>query len=465
MIPVVVFALSVTVLVVVANIRGNLFQSSLLSDETGVTIGSGSLFHAPALFGSGSDLQEFPVFTERTETYLDGILGENRSNTPGFYFPHIYSFAESGKGLVNIAFAPSEELMVEKSIRLEVFYPSRVMQYVGEPIVTSSGMTMTVDAVSQPNQLIIEMIPGEGTVWQFDEGIDPFIALPMVVQVEELLPNTGLQLRLTNAEHVGFDNSVASLGYVQAPVDIMYYAPEIPAGDRGVLTGEVRVPGQRGVLTMELPGRAAAPTEVTNTAPTSGSVSTAISTTVQAFRLPVVTQDQTRISPPLIREKSRENVFVYLSITDPDGMEDIQTVEMDLSSFGLAARAPLVQVSTGPKYSVYGGNFILPDDVMSRSAPYEIPYTITDGGSNVVKGSLPFVVRSPATEGTVTTTTTLNTDTGAITGVSLLDETPVGASAMPQTTNVDIETDLNGDGKVDNTDLAIYLFTFNLDRD
>lgn len=479
MIPVVVFALSVTVLVIVASVRGNLFQSSLLSND-GVTVGSGSLFSAPSLVhaGSGVDLKEFPIYSERTQVYRTALLGENNNNNIGFYFPNIYRIDKAGQGLINIAFKPGTDVMVQKSLRLTLSYPGKVMKYVGEPIVSSSGATITVDAVSQPNQMTIELMPTEGVVWDFNSEVNPFISLPMeVMNTDTLLPNTGLQLRIERAEHVAFDNTVTTWPYALAPVDILYYSPTSTGTTRPMPTSEVRMPTERGVLTIEnKPAPEQPATEGVQSASTTTTtpVTTTNSAGVQAFRMPLLTQDQTRISPPLIREKSRETVFVYLSVTDPDGQSDIKAVEMNLSSFGLASRVPLVQVSTGPKYSVYGASFVLPDSVVASNTPYEIPYMVTDGGSNVLQGTLKFTVH-PAS-GNAPTTASGITPAPATTGTagtSLLGQpssTMMTGNAGSSSTTTDrpeglnIETDLNGDGKVDEKDLSIYLFTYNLDH-
>lgn len=478
MIPVLIFAFSVTILVVVASIRGNLFQASLLSGDE-IQVGSGSTFTAPSLATStGVALQEFPIFSERTSVYRSALLGSEETNNVGFYFPSIYRFEDAGSGLISLAFKPGTDVLVEKSLRLTLSYPGKVMKYVGETSATSSGATLTVDN-TQPNVLVVELTPAQGVVWRFNQEVSPFLQLPMAIEnTGQLLPTSGLQLRITNVEHIGFDNTITPWPFAQAPVDILYYTPAGDPTSRRVPTSEARVPGQeeRGVLTMEMkaaPAKPANETSNVNTNTATG-VQTAGTATaqagVQAFRMPLVTQDQTRVSPPLIREKSRETVFVYLSVADPDGQNDIKAVEMNLTGFGLAARVPLVQVSTGPKYSVFGGSFVLPDSVTSRAEPYEIPYTITDGGSNVLQGALKFVIRAALTEGQATTVTGLGSSTaGGVTGASLLNETSGNNNTRTNTSGrpdaLDIETDLNGDGKVDQTDLSIYLFTFNLDRD
>ncbi|PIV90565.1 hypothetical protein COW46_01965 [Candidatus Gracilibacteria bacterium CG17_big_fil_post_rev_8_21_14_2_50_48_13] len=473
MIPVLIFAASLTVLVVVASIRGTLFQASLLSDGNGVTVGSGASFGANALIalgGTGSELLEFPIYTERTEAYRTALnaAGENK----GFFFPSIYAFEKPGAGLITLAFRPDTPIIVEKNMRLSISYPSKVMRYAGERQVTASGATIVVDTTSQPNELSLEIMPSNGAVWNMAEEINPFLSLPMEVLDTPLLPNTGLQLKVTNAEITSFDNSVTAIPFNTAPVDILYFRPTNGETTRASLTTEVRVSNpatERGVLTMEMKDTAPEPTfipdPVRKPAANTNNNSSVSAGTAQAFRMPLLTQDQTRVSPPLIREKSRETVYVYLSVTDPDGMDDIKTVEMDLSNFGLAPRIPLAMVSTGPKYSVYGGSFALPDSVISRDLPYEIPYMVMDGGSNVLQGALKFVVR-PAASGTVSTTGTTAPSSLAPLGTSLLG-TPLSTERSTTGTRpsaIDIETDLNGDGKVDNTDLSIYLFTFNLDR-
>lgn len=475
MVPVLIFALSVTILVIVASVRGNLFQASLLTGDGGVTVGSGSLFTAPSLAsGTGSSLTEFPIFQERTKVYRTALLGEDESNKIGFYFPHIYTFNSAGEGLVAVAFKPDTDLLVQKSLRLTMTYPGKVMKYTGETMVSGSGSTITVDT-SQQNTLIVELTPNQGQVLSFDSEVSPFLTLPMqVTNVNSLLPNTGLQLRIINAESVSFDNTTSKVAYAAAPVDILYYTPAEDVTTRRIPTSEARLPTERGVLTMEMKPTPTRPDNEPVSSTTTTGVQSAGTTTpttngnanIQAFRTPIVTQDQTRVSPPLIREKSRETVYVYLSVTDSDGQSDIQAVEMDLSGFGLANRVPLVQTSTGPKYTVFGGSFILPDSVTARTQAYDIPYKITDGGSNVVQGSLKFVVRPALTEDDATTATGVNTNLmGGVTGASLLNTNSNTTKKSGLPSNLDIETDLNGDGKVDDTDLSIYLFTFNLERD
>lgn len=478
MIPVLIFAASITVLVIVASVRGTLFQASLLSDGSGVSVGSGTTFGPDvlvALGGTGSTLREFPVFAERSEAYRTAMTAAGAQK--GFYFPTIYSFEQPGAGLVALAFHPTQELMVEKNMRLVISYPSKVMRYAGEKQVTASGARITVDTTSTPNEIAMEFVPTEGTVWNLAGDMNPFLTLPMEILDTPLIPNTGLQLKVVRAELTSFDNSVASIPSSSAPVDILHFRPSNTAERRGSLTTEVRVSSpatERGVLTMEMKSNAAAPTFIPDPVKrpqnTNTNASPVAAGTAQAFRMPLLTQDQTRVSPPLIREKSRETVFVYLSVTDPDGMDDIKTVEMNLANFGLASRIPLVQVSTGPKYSVYGGSFVLPDSVITRELPYEIPYMVMDGGSNVLQGALKFVVRPAGTNGGTTQTggVSAGSTTGsAPTGVSLLGTPLAGerADATNRPATLDVETDLNGDGKVDDTDLAIYLFTFHLDRD
>lgn len=482
MVPVLIFAVSVTAVALAAGFRGNFFQASLLS-ETSISVESGSQLRAPSLVDpSSGELSEFPIFEERSMVYRAALEG---NKALGLYFPSIYRFEEASEGLITVGFRPEKDVMIEKSLRLTISYPGQMMDYAGVTTASSSGATMTVD-ISQPNLLIVELMPTTGQVLRYSEEIPAFLQLPMRTKnTNRLVPNNSLQMRITNVEHVTFGNTTEEWPFYRPAVELIYYTPATTSDTRPVLTGEPRPTEERGVLTMELretnpsANENGTPIDQTNTTVAVEGTTTTASTSngtsnpsypagdVQAFRMPLVTQDQTRISPPLIRAQSGETVYVYISATDPDGQDDIKSVEMDLSIFGLASRVPLVQTNTGPKYSIFGGSFILPDAVVAQTAPYQIPYSIMDGGSNYLKGTLQFVVRPSLDAQSATVSTALGTQSlgsSSLGGVSLLDQqvTPTKSRSSSVT---DIETDLNGDGKVDDTDLAIYLFTFQMNKD
>ncbi len=496
-----------TTLLFVFSLQGNL-QSSLLNDSSFTAVESGAQLPSVST-GTGALFDPFPVFEERDATYRENVLG-NSSEGVGLYFSHVYRVSSDrvadGGGSVDIAFDVRRDFTFEQGIEFVVEYPGDVMEYKGAKLVGNEYGTFVIETNRGDGILFIQFLPAEGLQLFAYQELDPFLRLPFsFTNVGRIDFNLPLLMKIRDGVKTTNTLQEEAVPSFEGSADVLYFESRLEGAEgetvRDVFTGEDalsadeladQLEDQRNQPTIEIPQ----PPQVTTTG-TSGTISS-------NDARPEVTADATRITPASVRQGSNTNVTVTLSISDQEGAESLRSVQMDLSSLGLSSDRSMVQVSTGPLYTVYATSFTLPASAVASAVPYSLPYRIVDAGGNELTGALSFRVDEPLpglpqvigsqTSGTTTGTSTTSTTTGStgattgstvgsvtgtstttgtssVTGTSGIISTPIvtqpttpvyssttNALVPSNSTTVKIiDVDVNGDGVVDGDDLELFL--------
>ncbi len=483
----------VLILLFVVSLRGS-FQSSLLDDNSYTAITK--IDDLPQLTGSGATFAPFEVYSERDGNYKINIDAQKSKGNLGFYFSHIYKVtservAATNGGSIDVAFHTTSEINFERRIIFTVAYPSDVMTYAGGTVVSNDLATITAEATKRPGFIDFEILPREGKKLFIGADINPLMRIPFtftnVGKIDQAKP---LLFSISGAKKEKDNLNFEDLPFFNRPVDVLYFEGSVLNNgiieNRGVITGEVikttaereaELKRQRDLLTIEVaqPKPLLTPADVTNiigTVPT-GTTIPITTTALPKNSKPEVTSDQTKISPSSVVEGSGETVFVYLSVRDADGVDDIRQVSIDLSNFGMERDRALILVDTGPKYSLYATSFVMPMSLKSTGIATSIPYLVLDKSNNRTEGALsllikPAPVASVVTQPTIPTYTYTPTTTSqptfpvttTVPSTPRVTTSPSSSSSVLRTSGTKamvIEMDLDGNGVVDANDLALFM--------
>ena len=486
----------VLILLFVVSLRGS-FQSSLLDDKsyTAVT----QMNDLPGLTGTGATFAPFEVYTDRDSIYKTNIDAQKAKGNVGFYFSHIYKVTServsaTNGGSIDVAFHTTSEINFERRITFSVSYPADIMTYAGGTMVANDFATITAEASKRPGFIDFEILPREGKKLFIGADINPLIRIPFtftnVAKVDQAKP---ILLSISDAKKEKDNLTFENLPYFARPVDVLYFEGSALVGgvieNRGIITGEVikttaqreaELKRQRDLLTIEVaqPKPLLTPGDVNSIVGTisTGSVVPVTTTALPKNSKPEVTADQTKISPSSVVEGSGDTVFVYLSVRDADGVDDIRQVSIDLSSFGMEKDRALIMVDTGPKYSLYATSFAMSKSLKSTGIALSIPYLVLDKSNNRTEGALSFLIKpAPApvsvpvitqpvvptyTAPTTTFQPTIPATTYVPTTPRTTSPTATSSSSVLRTSGTKamvIEMDLDGNGVVDANDLALFM--------
>lgn len=430
-IPLIIFAISATVLLSIIGIRSNIFQSSLIQSGSGDTLST-----------STGDLMTATVDDATDITYRTTLLNRYQG-TPGIYFPHVYKLPEIGSRVdVPVAYLGKTPLVFSSQLTFTLSYPT-YLSYVGETSYTTDNAVVSVENNPDNRSLTYTLTSLQQEPTILPQDVSAIVYMPFNVS-SDTATNGKHVFALQDAytldvagqkEQVDFASEVVGLF-----TDVTLQgqpADQSNGSSREVITGEAN----RGVVTAEPQlGNSNGNTNGISTAPTEHTPTTNQAETTKAASKPIVTVDQTRVSPKQVVEGSEDTVFVYVSVSDVKGPENIQAVLLDLSSFGLGEHVPMVLLEKDGDYHVYATSFIMPKDVVAATEPKTITYDVVNKDGLSTKGELLLqVVAAESSSGNDNVNSSVDTTSTSSTEASI------------------VNIDLNNDGVVNSDDLELFL--------
>lgn len=448
LLPVLLFAFSATLLLLIVSLQGNFFKSSLIENTP-----TASGFEMPSLVSSGEVLGSLTLDDARTRMYRANIMASvEQGKGLGVYFPSIYSTnVQSGSFVLPLAYEATTERPFGKSMEINISYPSSFLSYTGASSVSNNFGTLTVDSQTRQNALSFVFTPSaSGTV--LPANMPSFLAIPFTVKSGVELSQSAA-FAIESVAMVELDGSMSSMPFVKGNNSLVSFTglsnPNTngrPVMTRPVVTAEVRTNMNSNATTV-----------VPNT--NTNMVTTPVQPVQPVNRRPYVTADQTRVSPGSVREGSGDTIFVYVSVADPDGHGDVRSVLANLTEFGFGSSTPLLKIETTPTYAVYATSFVLQNTVRGSDLPKSIPFTITDTANNMAMGTLTVVVKGQQATTSVTTvqpTTTNPVQTQTPTQTST-PRTNANTNTSISSPSSSFAADFDGDGDVDSNDLKTYI--------
>jgi len=498
--PIILAVIGITLVIFFVSFQSGGNLSSSLLEEQGFT--PLSTVELPTASSTGTIVQEFDVLEDRTASLRGNIQAIKDSGTDlGFYIPTIYRVpsarVSAGGGSVSIGLHTTTQFPLERGLRFTLQYPDEVMSYAGPTTLTNPTGQFVFEGQQRPGEVDVQFVPNADlNLFTFDE-VTPFVSLPFqFTNPGKIDLRRPLLLSIVRAERDLNNLTSEPFPFFARPVDALYFESRLQEGedinrdvvtdtvipdaddrqeqldiDREVPTIEVPQvePEQPAVVTppvvtppVTTPPVVTPPVTTPSTTGTIGTSGTGVVTPVVPNNRPVVTTDETRLSPHKVKAQSESIIFIYLSVQDLDGKQDIQSVSVDLTSFGLPADRALIEVSANASYTLYSASFVLPNTVPASDLPISIPYRVLDRSGAEVKGALsltvePAVVAPVVTQPTtpVVTQPTTPVVTQPTTPVVTQPTTPVVTQPVTQPSGV-INVDINKDGVVNTLDLDLF---------
>ncbi len=371
-ISVVIFAFSATILLLIIGVRSDMFQSSLIGNT-----------------GSGSTVEENSSGTIMTAMVSDAADLQYRTalfsaydNAPGVYFPNIYELPAVGEKVnIPIAYKGAVPLSIESQLVVNMTYPS-FLSYVGGEGYVDQGQAVTIVKDKEKRSVTVTIAVEKSTILPLE--IPSLLDLAFAVDATETTQGEHT-FTIGEAYVVDGKGERQDVGFVKEPVGLfanVSLKSAVPS--RGVITNETG----RGVLTAEQPI-----TIEQKTGP--------VNAVQQTLPKPIITIDQTRVSPRRVTMGGGDTVFLYLSVSDNLKVDEIKAVFIDLAEVGLGSSLSMMLLEEKDGYNVYATSFILPDAGLETGMRL-LPYRVVNSTGGSTEGNLELEIVSPVVKKDVT---------------------------------------------------------------